>query len=731
MGNGGGEPEPGLDLRQYIRVIWSHKWLVIFCVLVSIGLAAFQINRSAPVFSATAQVKFEPQGRQVVDFGERSSLLYQRDEILTAVELIKSTAVAERVLDARGKKPPAAVQDKSPISQSRRSIKQALRYLRTYLVSYETEELDPEVVSRQNAITNLLEGLRVMQVGDTKLINITYSGPDQQESAEIAREFAIQFINYMNDDQTQAVGYAREFLNQQVEKAKEELRVAEKALYDYSGQTNLKVMDQNLAIGEDTMVSLSREIEELKTELDLLEAEKRAVDEDLTEPTAFDDDPMISSLVRRLTDLKIEKLALSAENKADFPQIQRMDREISGIEDELAKLTAQMKDDSAARVAMTKYRLETLQSRLVEQQASVDKIREKMIEYRAFQREVDSAQEIYSSLLDQYKKIEVKDDINPSNVTISGDVLIPTYATSPNVTQIMMLFITMGGVIGMALALLLNWADRSVKDPAAVEERLGLPPLAFVPYIRRKRGLLRGKDQVPALVTDQAKGSASEAFHYLRTSLQFSSARKPPQVILLTSCLPREGKSTVSSNLARFSAQTGRRTLLIDADLKRPSVHRAFELSRMPGLSDVLTGQTELDDAVVSSSEEGLDILPAGNATPSPINLLESEAMTDLLNQLRLRYTTIILDSAPAHGMADSLVLCAQSDGVCLVVKSGKTHNDVLDKTVAKIRDIGGNLLGIVYNTGRERTMDYSYGYGSAYGYSYDAKPEKRAAAAK
>lgn len=384
-----------------------------------------------------------------------------------------------------------------------------------------------------------------------------------------------------------------------------------------------------------------------------------------------------------------------------------------------------------------------------------------MISFRVKQREVDSTRQVFNALLDQYKRLEVVDEATASNISIVRRGEVKQVPMAPNVTRILGTFMFIGLAVGVGLVLGLNWLDRSVKDPMVVERTIGLPSLGFVPYLqpsvtqqlrmdvgqrvarsmeqRLKRHLphalasrmlaVVGRDPaggsiVPVtLLEPESRKIESEAFRYLRTSLQYSSAEHAPQLLLVTSCFPQEGKSTVASNLGIIFAEQGRRTLIIDADLKRPNAHRAFGLARIPGLTDVLTGQKDVHEAIARTSVENLDILPAGLATPAPVTLLESQAMTDLLNTLRSTYSTIIVDSPPSEGMADALVLSTKVDGIVLVVKQGQTPAEVLARVADKFRSIGGALLGVVYNNsipGGGGYYGYGY-YGTGYGYRYQS----------
>lgn len=735
-GSSTSEQEP--DFRHYLRILFHRRWLILFVLLIFMLLGAFQLRRSEPIYYSVALLKFEPRANQdIVDFGERSSMLYQNDEIATAVQLIRNPTIAERVLDSlaeKGMKAPAPVEDSSPLSKLQNAFNSVLGGMRGLLVTYKAPVNTPEEqtkLKRQSAVKNLLDSLQVAQRIDTKLIEVGFSSGSPKTAAIIANEFCNQYIISLNDDKNQAIQVARKFLDQQMVETKQRLVTAEKNAQDYSGQSDLRVMDENMNIAIKSMTDLTQEVETTRNTIALLEAENKAAQSPESRVLLLKDDAYFKDLQKKRSELEILVNSLRAVNEQKFPELDRASRELSGIKEKMEEATNDVVSSTATKLQVEQTKLAALEARLEEQKAKTRALETQMIEYRVLAREVDTSQAVFTNVMEGYKRLQVTSTIQPSNVTVASLAQQPTLPASPNVKRTMILFILLGLCSGMGLALVLHWADRSVKNPTIVEETLGLPTLGFVPFFEgsKKLGLFGKTSRREMLLSAESKGPQSEAFHYLRTSIQYSSASHAPQALLVTSCLPQEGKSTISSNLSVFFASRGKKTILIDADLKRPMAHNMFGVAKIPGLSDVLTGQAPLSKAIVTTEFPNLDVLPAGLSTPSPINLLESAAMTDLIERLREEYSTIILDSAPCHGMADSLVLAGKVDAVCLVVKQGGTPTEILATTATKLRGIGANVLGVVYNAvSAQQGGAYGYGYGYGYTYKYEPNPKEEAA---
>ncbi len=739
--SGGSDDENSADSAQgietYLQPLWQRRWLIVFCIIVAGCLGAFQVNRTTPVYTSTATIKYEPTAAQIVNFGgERSQVYYQRDEIQTAVALIKSPKIANRVIDAIGhqyRNISKEVDETSPLKVLRESIREFALEVRKRIVSYPEPVIDKDILDGQQAALGLLNSVSVIQRPNTKLIDITVRSNDPTRASRIANEFAEQFKENDIDENAERFRYALEYLEKQIQKRNDDLDRLREQIYAFNQKHDIRAIDEAYQIANTTHSELIREIEKELNDKALLEAKVNNIDNETTEELLLLDSARYQRMKEQFDELEM----LIAQERSKFedrhPDVQRLLKQRELILENMKARRDELKEIIKGELILAENKIAALTDRLESHKKSVSKYDPLMEDFSKLRTREQILDANLKKLLQEYEQVEIKDDVDPTNVTIVTRGTIATAPTSPNLTKTMILFTIFGFAVGSVIVFGLTYLDRSVKNPNMIEAKLGLPTLGFVPFLKQrgKKSLFQKKKgrRPVQLLNPDSKENEAEAFRYLRTSVQYSSAEHPPQVILVTSCFPQEGKSTVSSNLSIIYAEQGKKTLLIDCDLKRPSLHKIFDVPKMPGLSDVLTGQTSLDEAIVPTEFKNLEMLPAGLITPSPITLLESHAMKELIERLRDRYSMIILDSAPAHGMADALVLSKRVDGLALVVKQGSTLIEVLKRTVEKLRSLDAPILGIVYNNTVQNRgkgyygYQYGYGYGH-YSYRYEQQPE-------
>lgn len=715
--------EPLLDLSQF-RVLWHRRYIIILSTIVFMALGIFQARRTAPVYTSDALLKYEPAMAQPIDFGERSSMIYQRDELRTAVQLIRTQALAERVLDAIGSPAKVAtVEDRSPLSVLKGWIIGAQRKVRSMIVSHPTPQGDPDRLSRQGAARGLLNNLSVYQRPDTKLIEVRVSMNSPSAAEQICREFCEQFIKSVNEQRRDLMGYNREYLRGQIDETKVRLEEAEQVLFAYGGQADIRVIEEAREIAITAINTLYSSIMEQRNEIALLEAESDIAQ---AEPLAMarlstDQGSVVRQLLDRRNELVLRQAAMEAENSENFPPLRRLLREISEVQRQIDTATISFIETwiagRNAALATAGKRLEALEARLKEDEQRLYEIEERMIRFRVLQRDVDGYRTILNALLDQFNRIDAVSQSTLSNVSIESTASIPVAPSSPNVSRILMSFSGFGFLLGVGLVMLWHRLDRSVRDFRTVESTLHLVTLGHVPFLRdkaRRRSLFpqKARNIDPISPFDETINAGGlEAFRYLRTSLDYAAPGL--QVLLVTSSHPSEGKSTISANLAASYAERGRRTLLIDADLKRPSQHSIFNVARIPGLSDVVAGAAKAEETIRRTRAENLDLLTAGLPTPSTTTLLESGAMAEFLAEIRDKYDVIIIDTCPADALADALVLATRVDGVLITVRHGHTPMDALRRVTEKMRTIGAPVMGVVYNeTDKARIGPY---YSSGY----------------
>jgi succinoglycan biosynthesis transport protein ExoP len=742
--------EAGADIGQYIAIVRQRIWLIMFCTLIALLIGVVVLKYADPEYTAKSSLKYEPRESRIVSFENVEAKARSLNEIDTQIELIRSQRVARAVIDTLGiydvPESTEPAPEPSILTVALRRMSKLIAAAQARLVSFGPPVVDPDVVREQAEVSMLLEDVVVTRRLETAIIEISVTRKNPTEAARIADQFAEQFILGLAADQSEAYRYARELLVDQVQGTKARLQQAERKLYEYAAhiddssttnsaeytRSDIRVLEQNRDIAINTMRDLNNEIENVKTEISNFEAETTAAAREDIRTVLVAKDPQFAKILDRLRELQIESITLAAENTPDYPALQKGEREIETINSQLTAAAETVMMESRGRLELAKARYEGLTRRLMEQERIVLDIQAQMIAFSVLQREVDSEQELYRALLDRSKQLSVTEKIAPSAVTIVANATIPMIPTAPRVWRTLFIAGMLGAFFGIAFALLVATMDRSVKDPEMVESQLGLPSLGFVPFLSKGKGILGIGGSSHSLITNyDMKAPEAEAFRYIRTSLQYASAGRPPQVLLVTSCVPQEGKSTTAANLALSFSEKGAKTLLIDCDLKAPTVHKIFSVARSTGLSDVLTGQVELAKAIRPRvGAENLDVLTAGPPTPSPVDLLDSPQMGAVLAELRKTYATIVIDCAPCHGMADALVLSRRSDGVCLVVNPGRTINDVLHKTVASLDRVGAHLFGVIYNS-KSRSIGgaaaYGYGYGDGYGRADDAKDAKAA----
>jgi capsular exopolysaccharide synthesis family protein len=280
----------------------------------------------------------------------------------------------------------------------------------------------------------------------------------------------------------------------------------------------------------------------------------------------------------------------------------------------------------------------------------------------------------------------------------------------------------LGLVLGIGLALLLEYLDNTIKFPDEIKSRIGIPYLGPVPAFDVEKDI----DNIPGdlITVHSPKSTTSESFRGIRTGILFSSADTDPQVILVTSAGPSEGKTLCASNLAVTMAQAGARVVILDCDMRRPRVHNVFRVSRDTGISNILVGNSEIEEVVISGLVENLSIIPCGPIPPNPSEILGSKKMISFLEILRKTYNRIIIDTPPITAVTDSAVIAQHVDGVIVVIRAGETPRQIVENGVGKLKSVNAHILGAVLNgidTGRD-----SYYYYHQYYYYYGTDGEKR-----
>lgn len=718
-----------IDFMRYVLIVWEKRWLVLAIMIAVMTIGVLQLKNATPIYTSTAQVRYEPTSLRILEFTDVGRQVNMIDEIATQIEIIRSPIIAGQVVQALGldKRRETIRSDRgfSPLKWLQDRSQEIRQSISSMIMPVPPMESSPEQQRQQQLIAAVQNMVRVERVEDTKLITITAFNSNRERSRDIADEYANQFIRYLRDVKNGTYLEAIRFLDEQVNDAKVRLEEAENRLLEAGNREDMKILKQEYDVTLELMANLRADIDKGRIELATKQSVAAERDNEAVRLTLMANDDQFEKLDDALTDLKIKRSGLIVFAGEKNAELMQLEQQIAVLEEDRKKAL----DDMSLKVLGDAKLLELM---LVPQQKSyaqldeqAKQLTERMVPLRALQGDVDARKQIYEALLNRYEEVSVASNAESGNVSIVAFGRVPTHPSEPRVIRSLAFFLILGFMLGAGMSLGLYFLDRSVSDPAVIERSLGLPTLGPIPFMgtslrvpfgrQSKRGYIR------LIHTVDPYSQEAEAFRLLRTSLLYSTAGHSPQLIQVTSCFPSEGKSTVAANLAISFATLGEKTLLLDADLKLPSLHRIFGVPKRPGLSDVLTGQLTPEQVTVPSGIENLDLMPVGPKTPCPVELLESPMMTDIFNELRTRYKTIIVDSTPLYGMSDAYVLSRKMDGVVLVASVYKTRIDGFRKCVQGLQAIKTRILGVAYNHQvRIRRYDRSYYYYTGY-YRYGA----------
>jgi capsular exopolysaccharide synthesis family protein len=437
---------------------------------------------------------------------------------------------------------------------------------------------------------------------------------------------------------------------------------------------------------------------------------------------------LVMDLKQAYIQLEAQYMKLSETFKPEYPEMVRLKNQMQSIQRrmdaEINKIIAGIKNEYESSL-----RRESLIRQAFDQQkARVMQMKEKSIQYNILKREADTNKELYKGLLQRMKEAGVSAGLTMSNIQVLDQAEIPTDPYKPNKKLNLLLAAVVGLFLGIGLAFFFEYLDNTVKSPEEVEQLIGLPSFGMVPEISydRKKRLEKGASFPVELITfGHPKSILSEAYRNIRTSILLSFSEKPPKKIVITSPNPSEGKTTTVINTAIALSQTGAKVLIIDGDLRHPRVHKVFNEENGAGLSNFLSGNSPLDSIIKKTEVPNLYYIPSGPIPPNPSELIGSNLFKEMIKALENRFDHIVLDSPPALGFADSVILSTTVDGVILVVLGGKTPRETLQRAKEVLQQVNAKILGVVINRVDIHRGEYGYYY-YRYHYYYGRDGKKK-----
>ena len=719
--------EREIHLRDYIRILRKRKsTIVIFFAIVFIMILVGSLT-STPVYSTATKVLIEKnEPNQILT--NYTYVSYDPEFLETQSLIIKSIPVSKKVVHllnleknfdtfmnqhtesgfilsaVKGwiKSMLPKISDLLGLNNSEASMQSADTLLRTKTKSEQLSEM-------------ISKSLMVKPVPDSRIVEITFSSPNPEIAAMVTNSVAKAYIEQILDMRMQSSGYSIGWMTRKADEERLKLEQSEQSLQKYMKDHDIVTIEDRITILPQKLAEVSSELTRAQTRRKEAETVYNQVMSVIRNKGDLQTLPMISeNQALQAMNLEIRKarqqiLEISKKYGPKHPLMKSALAEIDSLnanrDREIERIVASIKNE----YDLARATEETLDQLLTCTKSDTADLNERFIQYGILKRDVETNRNLYNALVSKIKEQSVTDQIRTVDVWVVEDAKIPEFPSKPNKPRNLLLGIILGLFGGIGLAFFLEYLDNTIKLPEDVEDRLGLPVLGMVP---ESEGLPENGAAPPVPIDMDTP--IGESYKALRSAIQLSSQAEPPKALLITSVLPREGKTTTAIHLAMAMSQLDRKVLLMDADLRRPRISNFFAIDNAKGLSTYLAGVTDMKIAH-KDVRRNLDVIPSGPCPPNPSELLASERYKTLIKLLKEKYDTVIIDSPPLLSVSDALPISKLADGTIVIVRSAETTWDAFEKGIKKLDDIQAKLAGIVINAVNIRTS--GYGYYSQYGY--------------
>ena len=724
-----------IHLRDYLRVVFKRRWLIATVLILVVMTVTIESFRMAPIFRATAQVMIESDNPKVVDIEEvlRVNTTAQ-DYYQTQYGILKSKALALKVIKFLNlKENPEIGNSKNGFSLGA-AFHAMVGWLKN-LTSSAQAKPDPELVEdkeNNSLIKSYLKRLSIEPIRQSRLVNVSFEGKDPQMVARIANAHAQLYIESNIERKFSASQEAVGWLNQRIKEEEKKLQQSEESLQAYREKQGLIDLD----FGERQGIIL-QSLNDLNAALTKAQTEKIEKTQLYAELQKFSGRPeLVESLPAVVQNsliqgLKANYIALSGQYSMlsqkygpEHPNMVRLSSEMQGVRGKIAQEVGKIAQsiETEARLAADKEKA-ILAAMEAKKKEALD-LNQKQIKYDVLKREADTTRALFESLLKRAKEATVTEGLNVTNIVVVDPARVPETPVKPKKLQNFFLALIGGLTLGIGLAFFLEYLDYTIKTPNDVEHYLKIPLLGVVGSFTRETPETPDQAKQELIAHYDPKSTFAEAFRTIRTNLLFSNPDAEKRIILITSAVPLEGKTSIASNLAVTFAQTEKKVLLVDADMRKPRVHKVFKIERGEGLSGF---PANLETAIRNTDIPTLKIMTSGTRPPNPAELLNSKKMEEFIKKAKEQFDVVILDAPPILSVVDAAIISSLADGVVLVVKAFATPRPSIIQAIRQLSEINANIFGCVLNDVNFEKESYHYSsYQYYHNYYYYSEEEGR-----
>ncbi len=714
--------KPGIDLRYIVAAIRANLVVIIAIITAALALALVVTLLDTKRYTTTASIQINDQSQRVLgnaeDQQEQAGNTWDTDRFLqTQVDVLKSRALAMRVIK------------KLHLEGNSRFYEQM-----------EVGTPGPgasEVAVRELTIGLLRGNMQVRLPRNSRIATITFESTDPALSALIANTFADEFIEASLQQRYDSSSYARTFVARQLQEAKGKLEESERNLNAYARQAGL-IRTRDAGAGQSgsgegagsgassvttaSLMQLNAAASQAHANRVAAESRLRSLNSKslLADREALSN-PAVQQLFTQRAEVEAKLQDELTRHLEGHPTVRQLRAQLKTIDSQLNLAAQNVRSSARAEYEAAVTTERELQAQVNALKSATLAEQDRSVQYNLLAREADTNRALYDGLLQRYKELNASAGISTSNISIIDRADPPTGPSSPNLMKNLAIALLAGLGIAAITTFLRNQFDDTVRVPEDVEHKLELPLLGVIP---------RARDTDPDVELADPKSPVSEGYNSLRGALLYSTSHGLPSSLLVTSSQPSEGKTTTSFAIAQGFARMGRKVLLVDVDLRRPSLHRRLGLNNDKGMSTLLTLQDNVDHVVQSTEIKGFDVITSGPVPPSPTELIASTRMEELIGELTGRYDVVIFDSPPILGLADAPLMSALVDGVVFIIESERARRGSLKASLRRLRTMRPLLLGAVLTmfdpskAGHRYSEYYGYDY-----YTYTPSSEKKRAA--
>jgi capsular exopolysaccharide synthesis family protein len=709
-GPSGAERAP--PIRRLLRAASRWRWVLLGGValgaITGILVTAFMTRE----YASTARLEITRDTDRVVDIDsvERDTSVADQEFYQTQYGLLQTKALSERVVRDLG------------LADNPAAIKM---FGQQKLLDAGRVTLDPSARTHRVEVMGkaLLDHIGIAPVRGSRLVDVTAVTPDPALSQRIAQSWSSVFIETNLERRYGASDYARKFLESRLEQMRAKLEDSERKAVAYAASQGIVLLpgaaspagkDASPPTADRSLVS--DDLVTLNAALAAATAERVQAQSRLTRRPDATSGALANDAIGRMREARAQAQSdyakLMQQFEPNYPpalalkaQIRSLDAAIGAEEGRVGTSLSQDYQSALEKERMLASRVNALKGSLTD-------LRQRSIQYNIYERDADTNRELYNALLQRYKEIGVAGGVEKNNVSVVDAPQLPDRPSSPKLLVNVLLAMLFGGLAGVGAAASLEQIDEGIGDPADTEAKLGHPLLGTVPKVKRETPLEAFRNPRSAMV---------EAYLAIEAALELSTARGTPKSLAVTSTRPREGKSITALALAQALARTQRKVVLVDADLRAPSVHRYFEMQNDgPGVSNFLSGSDDVDAMIHPTPYEGLSVISAGPHPPNAADLLTGNRLAGLVEKLRDRFDHVIVDCSPVIGLADAPLVASAVEGVVFVVEARSIQAGAARRALQRLETAQANVLGIVLTKFEPRHAHLGYGYGYGFEYSYD-----------